>query len=288
MSRMTAASPPQSAPPGRPYWARRASARLPHDPLPLSDVLDDLITLLRAVPPLCPASVLCRSQCPPLAVLPLAARRAPLPQSPGRRYRGDRFSSPAVTPGNGLADATVVFVTLPRLPGLAARLRHRYRRGGIQRDGRLGRGAGLPFPVPAGRPAVGQRLGRRRLRPQRLRRRRLGRRPDRAGRGGPACHEEGPGEEDAGEGGGCEGGRGGPAGCEEGPGEGARAKEAAEAGAVPSAARRTPAKKAATGQTAEKAPPATKRARTLAKEAAPEQAARKAAPAAKRAGKTAK
>ncbi len=38
-----------------------------------------------------------------------------------------RLSSPAVTSGNGLAGATVVFVTLPRLPGLAARLRHRYR-----------------------------------------------------------------------------------------------------------------------------------------------------------------
>jgi len=48
--------------------------------------------LLRAVPSLCPASVLCRSRCPPLAVLPLATRGARSPMSPGRRYRGDRFS----------------------------------------------------------------------------------------------------------------------------------------------------------------------------------------------------
>jgi hypothetical protein len=38
-----------------------------------------------------------------------------------------RLSSGAVASGNGLAGATVVFVTVPRLPGLAARLRHRYR-----------------------------------------------------------------------------------------------------------------------------------------------------------------
>jgi len=38
-----------------------------------------------------------------------------------------RLCSPAVTSANGLAGATVVFVTLPRLPGLAARLRYRYR-----------------------------------------------------------------------------------------------------------------------------------------------------------------
>ena len=38
-----------------------------------------------------------------------------------------RLSSPAVTSGNGLAGATVVFVILPRLPGLAARLRYGYR-----------------------------------------------------------------------------------------------------------------------------------------------------------------
>jgi hypothetical protein len=38
-----------------------------------------------------------------------------------------RLASPAVTSANGLSGATVVFVTLPRLPGPAARLRHRYR-----------------------------------------------------------------------------------------------------------------------------------------------------------------
>ena len=54
--------------------------------------------LLRAVPPLCPAPVPCRSQCPPLAVLPLAASRAPSPSSPGRRYRGDRFSCSVPAP----------------------------------------------------------------------------------------------------------------------------------------------------------------------------------------------
>ena len=54
--------------------------------------------LLRAVPPPCPASVLCRSRCAPLAVLPLAASRAPSPLSPGRRYRGDRFSCSVPAP----------------------------------------------------------------------------------------------------------------------------------------------------------------------------------------------
>ena len=42
--------------------------------------------LLRAGPPLCPASVLSHSQCPLLVVLPLAAK------NPSRLYRGDRFS----------------------------------------------------------------------------------------------------------------------------------------------------------------------------------------------------
>ena len=42
--------------------------------------------LLRAGPPLCPASVLSHSQCSLLVVLPLAA------SNPGRLYRGDRFS----------------------------------------------------------------------------------------------------------------------------------------------------------------------------------------------------
>src|SRR6266699_3772947 len=44
--------------------------------------------LLQAVPPLCPASVLCHSRCPPLAALPLVTRH----HGPGHRYRGDRFS----------------------------------------------------------------------------------------------------------------------------------------------------------------------------------------------------
>jgi hypothetical protein len=39
----------------------------------------------------------------------------------------DHLNSPAATSANGLAGAAVVFVTLPRLPGLADRLRHRYR-----------------------------------------------------------------------------------------------------------------------------------------------------------------
>jgi hypothetical protein len=38
-----------------------------------------------------------------------------------------RLSSGTVASPNGLAGATVVFVTVPRLPGFAARLRHRYR-----------------------------------------------------------------------------------------------------------------------------------------------------------------
>ena len=42
--------------------------------------------LLRAGPPLCPASVLSHSQCPLLVVLPLAANNT------SRLYRGDRFS----------------------------------------------------------------------------------------------------------------------------------------------------------------------------------------------------
>ena len=72
---------------------------------------------------------------------------------------------------------------------------HRDAERGFSVTDRPGRGAGLPVLVPAGRPAVGQRLGRRRLRPQRLRRGRLGGGPDRAGRGGPAGREEGAGEE---------------------------------------------------------------------------------------------
>jgi nucleoside-diphosphate-sugar epimerase len=37
------------------------------------------------------------------------------------------LSSPAIGAGGGLADAIVVFVTVPRPPGLVGRLRHRYR-----------------------------------------------------------------------------------------------------------------------------------------------------------------
>ncbi len=49
-------------------------------------------SLLRAGPSLCPASVLCRLRCPPLAALPLATRGPTSPISTGRRHRGDRFS----------------------------------------------------------------------------------------------------------------------------------------------------------------------------------------------------
>jgi hypothetical protein len=49
-------------------------------------------SLLRAGPPLCPASVLCRLRCSPLAGLPLATRGLSAPISTGRRYRDDRFS----------------------------------------------------------------------------------------------------------------------------------------------------------------------------------------------------
>ncbi len=54
--------------------------------------LQGLHPLLRAGPPLCPASVLCPSRCPPLGVLPLATRGPTSPISTGRRYRDDRFS----------------------------------------------------------------------------------------------------------------------------------------------------------------------------------------------------
>ena len=46
----------------------------------------------------CPASVLCRSQCAPLAVLPLAASQAGLPSAADRRYRGDRLSCSVPAP----------------------------------------------------------------------------------------------------------------------------------------------------------------------------------------------
>ncbi len=80
------------------------------------------------------------------------------------------------------------------------------RRGRVQPDGRPRRGADLAVPVPPRWPAVGQRLGRRRLRPQQLRRRRLSRGPDRAGRAGPVGREESTGEEGSDEEGRDEGG----------------------------------------------------------------------------------
>ena len=49
-------------------------------------------SLLRAVPPLCLASVLCRSRCSPLAVLPLAHPSEGDPADQVERYQGDRFS----------------------------------------------------------------------------------------------------------------------------------------------------------------------------------------------------
>src|SRR5829696_9012385 len=55
-------------------------------------------SLLRAGPPLCPASVLCPSRCLPLGVLPLATGGRPAPLSPGRRCRGDRFSCSVPAP----------------------------------------------------------------------------------------------------------------------------------------------------------------------------------------------
>src|SRR6516165_4690186 len=85
---LTGGSSPSGLAPGRPWSARPLRSSPITGPSPL----------LRAVPPLCPASVLCRSQCPPLAVLPLAASRAPLPRSPGRCYRGDRFSCSVPAP----------------------------------------------------------------------------------------------------------------------------------------------------------------------------------------------
>ena len=68
-----------SAPPPRGCSKRRTARPLRSDPTGPSP-------LLRAGPPLCPASVLSHSQCLLLVVLPLAASNA------GRLYRGDRFS----------------------------------------------------------------------------------------------------------------------------------------------------------------------------------------------------
>src|SRR5680860_329878 len=54
--------------------------------------------LLRAVPPLCLASVLCPSRYSPLGVLPLATSGQPSPIYAGRRYRDDRFSTSMPAP----------------------------------------------------------------------------------------------------------------------------------------------------------------------------------------------
>jgi len=53
-------------------------------------------TTSRPVP--VPASVLCRSRCAPLAVLPLAASKAGLPYAADHHYRGDRFSCSVPAP----------------------------------------------------------------------------------------------------------------------------------------------------------------------------------------------
>src|SRR6516162_6117239 len=78
-------SSPDGLAPGWPWSARPLRSSPITGPSPL----------LRAVPPLCPASVLCRSRCSPLAVLPLPATTT---TSPGRRYRGDRFSCSVPAP----------------------------------------------------------------------------------------------------------------------------------------------------------------------------------------------
>src|SRR6516164_1678024 len=75
---LTGGSSPSGLAPGRPWSAR---------PLRSSPITGPS-SLLRAVPPLCPAPVLRRLRCPPLAVLPLATGDI----SPGHHYRDDRFS----------------------------------------------------------------------------------------------------------------------------------------------------------------------------------------------------
>ena len=55
-------------------------------------------SLLRAVPPLCLASVLCPSRCSPLGVLPLVTRGPTAPLSTDHRYRDDRFSTSMPAP----------------------------------------------------------------------------------------------------------------------------------------------------------------------------------------------
>src|SRR5680860_646680 len=63
-----------------------------------SDPITGPSSLLRAVPPLCLASVLCPLRCPPLGVLPLVTGGQPSPIHAGRRYRGDRFSTSMPAP----------------------------------------------------------------------------------------------------------------------------------------------------------------------------------------------
>jgi hypothetical protein len=68
------------------------TSRRPWTARPLrSDPITEPSSLLRAGPPLCPASVLSHLQCPLLVVLPLATSERTSPAS-GRHYRGDRFS----------------------------------------------------------------------------------------------------------------------------------------------------------------------------------------------------
>ncbi len=63
------------------------TSRRPWTARPLrSDPITGPSSLLRAGPPLCPASVLSHSRCSSLVVLPLAASKA------GPSYQGDRFS----------------------------------------------------------------------------------------------------------------------------------------------------------------------------------------------------
>src|SRR5580698_4504576 len=75
-----------SSPTGVDLWSTWLAQPLRSDPITGPS------SLLRAGPPLCPASVLCPSRCRPLGVLPLATRGPTAPISTGRHYRGDRFS----------------------------------------------------------------------------------------------------------------------------------------------------------------------------------------------------
>jgi hypothetical protein len=60
--------------------------------------------------------------------------------------------SSAIIGGNGIAGATVVFVTVPRLPGLASRLRHRFR--DLSLAERFGRAAAAAWQSGAARIVV--------------------------------------------------------------------------------------------------------------------------------------